>query len=153
VTEVRFYHLERRKLEDALPPLLEEAQAAGLRVVVQAPSSEMIETLDEKLWTYADDSFLPHGLARDGEPEAQPVLLTVNGENLNGAAWRVVVGGAGPLPPPGETAALARLILIFDGADAEARAEARLRWAEAKAAGHAPTYWREDDSGGWERAR
>ena len=36
--EFRFYHLERRRLDQALPDLLEEALAAGVRAVVQAPS-------------------------------------------------------------------------------------------------------------------
>ncbi len=39
---------------------------------------------------------------------------------------------------------------LFDGADAAAVAAARLRWAEAKAAGHALTYWQQGERG-WER--
>jgi DNA polymerase III subunit chi len=151
VTELRFYHLERRRLEDVLPSLLEQALAEDVRVVVEAPSDELIEALDERLWTYADDSFLPHGLAREGAGESQPIFLTTGPENPNGAAWRVLVGGARVAralsDPP------ARLILIFDGADPEARAAARTEWAELKAAGHALSYWREDDAGRWQQAR
>jgi DNA polymerase III subunit chi len=154
MTEVRFYHLERRRLEDALPSLLEQALAEGVRVVVEAPSSEIIEALDERLWTYSDDSFLPHGLARDGEPEGQPILLTTDADCPNGAAWRVLIGGARALPILGESAiAPARLILLFDGSDPDARAAARTQWTEMKAAGYAPTYWREDDAGNWEQGR
>jgi DNA polymerase-3 subunit chi len=153
VVEIRFYHLERRKLEDALPALLEEAIRENAKVVVEAPSSELIEALDERLWTYADDSFLPHGLARDSEPETQPILLTTGAENPNGASWRVLVGGALALSALSDPARGAeRIILLFDGADAETRAAARAQWTEVKAAGHAPTYWREDDTGQWRKA-
>jgi DNA polymerase III subunit chi len=154
VTEIRFYHLERRCLDEALPSLLEQALAEGARVVVEAPSSELIEALDERLWTYSDDSFLPHGLARDGEPEAQPIYLTAAAENPNRANWRILVGGASALPVLKDvTIAPARLILLFDGADPEARAAARTQWTEIKAAGFAPTYWREDDTGRWAQGR
>ena len=154
MTEVRFYHLERRRVEDALPGLLDQALAEGVNVIVEAPSSELIEALDERLWTYSDDSFLPHGLARDGEPESQPILLTTEPENPNNAAWRVLLGGAKALPVLGEpTLAPARLILLFDGADPDARAAARTQWTEIKAAGFTPTYWREDDTGRWREGR
>jgi DNA polymerase-3 subunit chi len=150
MTEVCFYHLERRRPEEALPSLLEQALAEGVRVIVEAPSSEMIEAIDERLWTYSDDGFLPHGLARDGEPESQPILLTTEPENPNKAGWRVLLGGAKALPLLGEPAlAPARLILLFDGADPDARAAARTQWTEVKAAGFSPTYWREDDTGRW----
>src|SRR5581483_5908871 len=152
MTEVRFYHLERRRLDDALPSLLEQALAEGARVVVEAPSGELVEALDERLWTYSDDAFLPHGSARDGDLEAQPIVLTTAAENPNNAAWRVLVGGAQALPAL-SGAALERLILLFDGADPDARAAARAQWTEVKAAGFAPSYWREDDTGHWTQGR
>ena len=44
-----------------LPPLLEKSLERGWRVVVQAGSQERVEALDAHLWTYREDSFLPHG--------------------------------------------------------------------------------------------
>ncbi len=61
MTEIRFYHLLDQRLERVLPQLLEMSLARGWRVVVQATSEERIEALDAHLWTYRDDSFLPHG--------------------------------------------------------------------------------------------
>jgi len=40
MTEFRFYHLERRRIDQALPEILEDALARGQRAVVQAPSEE-----------------------------------------------------------------------------------------------------------------
>jgi len=152
--EVRFYHLERRKLEEALPSLLEEALAQGVKTIVEAPATELLEALDERLWTYSDESFLPHGLARDGEPDKQPILLTAGAENPNGAKWRILIGGAQALPIlRAASDVYERLILLFDGADAEALAAARAQWAQLKSSGYAPTYWRQDDTGRWAQAR
>jgi DNA polymerase-3 subunit chi len=44
MTEVLFYHLQRRPLESALPQLLEKSLERGWRVIVQAATEERIET-------------------------------------------------------------------------------------------------------------
>src|SRR5579862_3253784 len=118
MTEIRFYHLERRKIEDALPSLLEEAQAGGVKVVVQAPSRGLIEAIDERLWTYSDDSFLPHGPAWEAGAEDQPIVLADDESDPIGADWRVLVGGA-RIAAIGANARPTLIILMFDGADQE----------------------------------
>jgi DNA polymerase-3 subunit chi len=155
MTEFRFYHLERRRIDQALPEMLEDALAHGLRVVVQAQSIERVEALNERLWTYSDESFLPHGAAGDGEPEAQPIYLTAGEENPNGATMRVLIAGvdAAPFAAGAADGAYEQVILLFDGRDEEMRAEARRQWSLVKAAGAAPGYWRESEEGGWEKAR
>ena len=155
MTEFRFHHLERRRLDQALPDLLEQALAEGVRAVVQASSTEQVEALNERLWTYSEASFLPHGAARDGEPEAQPIYLTDNEENPNGATLRVLLAGVDAAPFAGTAAGRAyeRIVLLFDGRDEEARAEARRQWSALKAAGEALGYWREGEDGGWEKVR
>ncbi|HYA71864.1 MAG TPA: DNA polymerase III subunit chi [Roseiarcus sp.] len=155
MTEFRFYHLERRRIDQALPEILEDALAHGLRAVVQAPSQERVEALNERLWTYADESFLPHGAAGDGEAESQPIYLTAGEENPNGATLRVLLSGvrAAPLAEAAGQGAYECVILLFDGGDEEAKAEARQQWSLVKAAGAAPSYWREGEDGGWEKGR
>jgi DNA polymerase-3 subunit chi len=148
MTEVLFYHLKGQTLEQVLPPLLQKSLQRGWRVVVQAASDERVEGLDAHLWTWRDDSFLPHGTWRDSEASAHPVLLTVNEANPNGAGVRFLVEGAGM---PGDAAAYHRIVLLFDGEDPEAVETARTRWGEAKAAGFDVTYWQADESGRWQR--
>ena len=57
VSEVRFHHLERRRVYQALPGLSEPTAQEGRRVVVRASSDEMVAALNERLWTYDDASF------------------------------------------------------------------------------------------------
>jgi DNA polymerase III subunit chi len=148
MTEVLFYHLKGQTLEQVLPPLLQKSLERGWRVVVQASSDERVEGLDAHLWTWRDDSFLPHGTWRDSEAAMHPILLTVNDTNPNGAGVRFLVEGAGM---PGDAASYHRLVLLFDGDDPEAVEIARLRWGEAKAAGFDATYWQADEKGRWQR--
>ena len=94
MTEVRFYHLEQRRVDQALPRLLERALEEGRRVLVRASSDEMVAALNERLWTYDDASFLPHGAAGDGDPMTQPIFLTSELENPNAATMLVRLSGA-----------------------------------------------------------
>jgi DNA polymerase III subunit chi len=149
VTEIRFYHLEQRRIDQALPPLLERALEEGRRVLVRASSDEMVAALNERLWTYDESSFLPHGAAGDGDPMTQPIFLTSELENPNAATMLVKLSGA-----EGEAEdSFDLVVLMFDGRDEAALAHARGEWRRLKDQGRTISYWRESDEGGWERAR
>lgn len=148
MTEVGFYHLTATPLERALPKLLERTLHAGERAVVVASSEERVQALNGLLWTYEDRSWLPHGTARDGFAEDQPIWLATTEENPNGARFLFLTDGV-------RAAALdswTRVFDLFDGRDDSAVAAARERWKAAREAGHALTYWRQTDGGGWEKA-
>ncbi|MBS0243646.1 MAG: DNA polymerase III subunit chi [Proteobacteria bacterium] len=146
-TEVFFYHLERHPLERVLPGLLERTLERGWRAIVQAGTRERLDALDTHLWTFRDDSFLPHGTSRDAHPEAQPVLLTLEEHNPNAAAVRFLVDGA----TLGKFQGYLRVVVIFDGADASAVQAARTQWKSARAEGCATTYWQQTEAGRWEK--
>ena len=146
-TEALFYHLEHQPLEAVLPQLIEKTLERGWRAVVQAGSEERLEALNQQLWTWRDDSFLPHGRLQDGHPEHQPVYLTTGAENPNSATVRFVVDGAEPPDPAG----YARLVIMFDGRDEAAVGAARQYWKDLKALGCAVTYWQQGEQGGWQK--
>ena len=148
MTEILFYHLKGQTLEQVLPPLLQKSLERGWRVVVQASSDERVEALDAHLWTWRDDTFLPHGTSRDPEASDQPIVLTASSENPNGAMVRFLVDGANLTADAGN---YQRIVLLFDGDDPEAVEMARMRWNEAKANGAEVTYWKADENGRWER--
>ena len=147
MTEIRFYHLTRMPLERALPALLERALAAGMRSVVIAGSEERVEALNQLLWTYEERSFLPPGSKRDGRPERQPVWLTTEDENPNGATCLVLTDGA----VSNRVGEYQRCLDLFDGQDPAAVEAARERWTQWKDAGHQLSYWQQDDSGRWQQ--
>ena len=94
MVEVLFYQLDRRPLEAVLPQLLERTLERGWRACVQAGSEERVEALSSALWTWREEAFLPHGTARDGHGELQPIWLTAGDDNPNGASVRFLVDGA-----------------------------------------------------------
>lgn len=147
MTEVLFYHLQNAPLERVLPDLLERSLQRGWRAIVRAGSKERLDALNNTLWTYRDESFLPHGTIEDGPAELEPILLTTDAENPNGANVLFLVDGA----EPGEVGGYERCVLLFDGRDADAVATARSHWKTLKGAGHDTTYWQQSDAGKWEK--
>ncbi|MGQ0484117.1 MAG: DNA polymerase III subunit chi [Hyphomicrobiales bacterium] len=146
MTEVYFYHLERRPLDQVLPKMIATGLERGWRAVVQAGSEERVEALSALLWTHADESFLPHGSKADGFAELQPIWLTTDSGNPNNANVRFFVDGA--LPEGIDD--LTRAVIIFDGADAAAVSRARQDWKRFKGEGHAVSYWQQDENGRWQ---
>ena len=144
--EVWFYHLERTGLDQALPELLEKTLQRGWRAIVRSPVPERVEHLDGWLWSYRDDSFLPHGPA--GEPTAarQPILLTTEAHNPNGADALFLVDGA----EPGDLSGFKRCVVLFDAADEAQVAAARAQFRKAKADGLPVSYWQQKGRG-WEK--
>lgn len=146
MAEIGFYHLLSTPLERALPRLLERAVGQGHRVVVLAGSPERVEQLNALLWTYDEAGFLAHGSTRDGNAAAQPIWLTHQPENPNGASVLFLVDGS----EADDLTGFARCVDMFDGSDPEAVAAARGRWRAGTAAGHTLTYWQQTDRG-WEK--
>jgi len=147
VSEVRFYHLQKWPLERALPQLLAKVLERGHRAVLMAGSQERVEALNALLWTYEQRSWLPHGSARDGEPQAQPVYLTSERENPNGADVLVLVDGVS-VDDAGD---FAMVLDMFGGRDDAAVQAARSRWRAYQSTGNTITYWQQTDTGGWEQ--
>lgn len=147
MTEIGFYHLTTSPLERALPRLLEKTLEAHKRAVVMFASEDRLEFLNGTLWTYGKVSFIPHGGAKDGFAEDQPVWLTTQDENPNGAQFLFLTDGC-------ESPSLSsyeRCLDLFDGNDEEAVSHARERWKKYKDQGHQVTYWKQAESGSWEK--
>lgn len=146
MAEVRFYHLTDLPLERALPPMLERTLDRGQRAVVRGADPARLSWLDQRLWTYSDESFLPHGRDGDPEPDRQPVWLTMAPQTPNGAQALFLIDGAAAAPE--EMAAMEVTAILFDGHDAAAVEAARGQWRAVAAAGLAAVYWAQED-GRW----
>ncbi|MEQ1900293.1 MAG: DNA polymerase III subunit chi [Devosia sp.] len=146
MTEILFYHLESQPLERVLPQLLEKTLERGWKAVVETSSGERASALDALLWTYRDDSFLPHSIAGDETDPDQPVLIATDDVNANRANVRFYVDRA----VPAEAGGYDRLVYLFSGHDPDAVTEARIAW-KALGPGNELTYWQQDEAGRWQK--
>ena len=144
--EVWFYHLERTGLDQALPELLEKTLARGWKAIVRTRAAERVEHLDGWLWTYRDESFLPHAPSSEAGAARQPILLTTDFENPNGAEALFLIDGA----ETGDLAGYARCVVLFDGGDEAQVKAARGLWTTIKRQGFAASYWKQQ-ARGWEK--
>ncbi len=147
MTRVDFYHLQQKTLDEVLPKLLQKAYSTGKRIKVKIGTEERVEFINSLLWTYNDESFLPHGSKKDGFADQQPIWLSADTENPNTALFLFLVDGA---EENAETLTqYERVFNIFDGNSAEAVQQARRLWKEYKNSGCEVYYWQQDNAGKW----
>jgi DNA polymerase-3 subunit chi len=86
MTRIDFYSLEADSPGDRFLltcRLVERVRAEGLRVFIHCPEAELARHLDRLLWTYRQDSFLPHGVVGPVTPNLDlhltPILISPDG--------------------------------------------------------------------------
>jgi DNA polymerase III subunit chi len=144
--QVDFYHLTRLPLERALPRIAERVVESGGRLLVVAGAAEARARLDQLLWSYTPESFLPHAQA-GGEGDAlQPVLISEVPDATNGARNIALADGVWRE----EALGFDRAFHFFDE---DRIAEARAAWKSlAEREGVERRYWKQNDAGKWEQA-
>ena len=125
-------------------------QETGKSVLVRVGNEERVEFLNALLWTYNDQSFLPHGSKKDGNAELQPIWLTSGTDNPNMASLLFLVDGAAA--DNGELEKFSRIFNIFDGNSPDALQQARAFWKNLKSGGNECFYWQQDANGRWKQA-
>lgn len=144
-----FYHLTRDPVEVTLTKLAGLAMGQGWNVLVRSRDAGRIDWLDQKLWLMGgDESFLPHGVSGGLNDAEQPILLTADDGNANGAVYVMSLDGAEISAE--EVAKAERGVILFDGHDPDAVAHARVQWKTLTDAGCAAEYWSEE-TGRWEK--
>lgn len=131
-----FYEIQGPRWDLALCRRVEAAVEAGERVCVWADSEAEARRLDELLWTFRDDSFVPHDLWQ-GEPALDtPVAVGWRRGNPNRASCLVLARDAAPE----EAAGFAR-VADFAPVDLPDRIDAaRARFRAFRAAGFEVTF-------------
>ncbi len=147
MSRIDFYHLQKQNLEDVLPKLLEKAYSSGAHINVKVGTEARVDFLNSLLWTYNDESFLPHGSKKDGAAELQPIWLSSDDDNPNNAAMLFLTDDAAPAE--GDTEKYTRIFNIFDGNNPEALQNARELWKSLRQSGAELHYWQQDNDGRW----
>lgn len=146
MTEVRFYHLERSTLDQALPAILTQAYNKGMKALVKFNDQDQLAQANDTLWSFHPDSFLPHDIETTPNPAQQPILLTMADENKNDATLLVLINDT-------VSESLEEFELccrIFDGQNETALKASRQEWTSLKDTGHVLKYYQQTSAGKWE---
>jgi len=149
MTRVDFYHLQKAPLEQVLPLLCEKAYNTGKRIKILLSTDERVEFINSLLWTYNEESFLPHGSKKDGFTDEQPIFISTSEENENGAKILILADGA--QIDVAKLSDYERVLNIFDGNNETALNEARAYWKEIKSLEGELHYWQQKDNGSFEQ--
>ena len=149
MSRIDFYHLQKQSLNEILPKLLHKVLNSGKRALIKTDSEATSEEINNWLWVYKEDSFMPHGSKKDGFAEQQPIWICSDGNNANHAEFLFLVKGSEP--DGTELSAYERIFNIFDGNSETALIQARRLWKEYKDQGHNVCYWQQSAQGTWEQ--
>lgn len=127
-----FYLIQKERFREE--PLLlvcelaRKAFDANLPTLVLARDAEQAEQLDELLWSFDDDAYIPHQIAGDDEDELAPVLIA--GPDTD-TPMRALVINLRDAAVPGNV----ERVLEVVPADDSARGPLRERWKQYQARG------------------
>ena len=147
MTRVDFYHLQQDTLENVLPKLLEKAYASEKNILVRIGNEDRVELLNNLLWTYKEESFLPHACKKYGQADKQPIWLTSEDDNPNNASYLFLIDCA----EYKEDDDFERVFCIFDGNNKESLEYARDLWKRLKEQDAELNYWQQNSVGKWEQ--
>jgi DNA polymerase-3 subunit chi len=127
-----FYLIDKPRFRDdpllLVCELVKKAYAAEQPTLILARSPEQAEALDEKLWDFDENSFIPHQLAGDDDDAITAVVIAPPG--VETADRQLVVNLRDECAP----GAYDRVLEVV-AADPAERDGSRVRWSEYKRRG------------------
>ncbi len=144
--QIAFYHLLQTPLNKALPQLLLKTLTNNKKALVRTLNDRRVESIDEMLWCFDNESFLPHG-CRPMDASKQKVWLDWELDNKNNAEFLFVIDSAEfSLSEDFE-----RVFYLFEGNLDNELQEARKIWKELKSKNADISYWKQTAKG-WQQA-
>jgi DNA polymerase-3 subunit chi len=147
MTRIDFYHLQNSSIKETLPKLLEKAYALDKKILIKVGDEKNVEFFNSHIWTYDEQSFLPHGSKKDGNAAQQPIWLTSQDDNPNNATILFLIDGA--KTDIENVALFERVINIFDGNSQSDVVWSREFWKQLKPLGYECYYWQREENGSW----
>ena len=149
MSRIDFYHLQKMSLDEVLPKLVEKAYNLKKNIKITIGNEERVEALNNLLWTFNDDKFIPHGSKKDGFSDMQPIFLSSENNNPNNAVLLFVVDDADI--DIEQISSYERIFYIFDGNSEFSLNKARILWKALKNSDNQLNYWQQNSSGSWEQ--
>lgn len=147
MTDIRFYHMEQSTLDQALPAITAKAYQSGKHILIKTNDKKEAQRLNDLLWSFRADMFIPHGAEGDKDADQQPIWITSGDDNPNGASILILTHGM----TSENIADFDMACEMLDGRVESQIKEARARWKTYKTDNHDLTYWQQDDNGKWNK--
>ncbi len=145
-----FYDLKDKSPDEALLLLIEQIVQSKKRTVIVLKDEKEAERINGFLWTFDENSFIPHGNKNDGNERKQPIYLADAEEFKqfkentapNSASFIVYMNVAIPDIP--DKNIYERCFIIFGNRDQAVLENARTLWKKTMEIGGEKHLWRRD---------
>lgn len=149
-SEVSFYQVKSGLLLKVLPKLLEKVLQQGMRGFVWAEDEALCQKIDDSLWTYHPQSFLPHGTVEDSSASEQPILISTkqeqnkNNSNVFVSVQLEDIAGI-------ETAIYKKIIYVFEEGETDSVEKMNQLATRFQAKACTVVCWQQNKQGAWEK--
>ena len=148
ITEAVFYHCTISPILKVLPRLVSKIYATGVRVLVICQNEAQLKEADEVLWTFSTKEFLPHATSQGMQVSEQPILLSLDGQNLNNANVVVTLTNK----EIELTSGFEKSLYMFYGNPDESEVGVPMSlYSKYKSSGVSAVLWRQDEAGQWQQ--
>ena len=121
-----FYNATRREILNDIAILTEKLYKKNNHILLYCADQETVDTLDEYLWSYREDSFIPHSKKNNEKKLFYPILIT--NEILNEHEHNILLVLNGVLIKETDWTKFNKVYYFFDEQNLEEKENARSMW-------------------------
>lgn len=151
MSRIDFYHLQKSTLDEALPKLVLKAYETGKKIKIKVGNDLRVDFLNTLLWTFEDESFVPHGVKKDGFADMQPVYISSDDDNPNDALFLFLVEAADVSVD--NALKFERIFYVFSGNNENELIKARNMWKAFADSDFERHYWQQNIEAKWEEKK
>ena len=134
-----FYKSSHRDVVRDIAWLTESIFKKNNRIVIFCTDQETAEVVDDFIWSYRDDSFIPHSIKKHRETSLDPILVTTD---LDGSyEHNVLLALNGVLIKEKDWQRFAKVYYFFDDQDSREKENARAMWKSFSSLAVNCKYW------------
>ena len=134
-----FYNASHRDVVADVALLTENIFKKNNKIVIFCTDQETAEVVDDFLWSYRDDSFIPHSIKKHGESSLNPIIVTTD---FNGGdEHNVLLALNGVFIKEKDWQRFTKIYYFFDDQDTKEKENARAMWKSFSSLNIDCKYW------------
>ncbi len=139
-----FYNIESRDFFKDISLLTEKLFKQGIKVLIFCPDDSVTKLLDDFLWTFKEESFLPHIVVDRNYCPLETIIISK--DKLNVESFETLIVFKGSSVDPEFCKKFEKTYYFFDDNNAEEKKLARAVWREALKIGIKCNYWKVENN-------
>ena len=137
--KVYFYNSSERDIVSDICVLTEKLFLKNDSIVIFCTDQETVAVVDDFLWAYKEDGFIPHSIKNNEKPSIHPILITTRIDE--GCEHDILLVLNGVLIKEKDWQKFAKIYYFFDDQDNIEKENARSMWKSFSSLDAECKYW------------